>query len=426
MSSQGSTAPQVITTGYEPRDQQLLIHRSLKRFNVLVCHRRFGKTVLCINALIDAALRCEKTDPRFAYIAPLFNQAKDIAWSYLKQYAMVIPGAQAHESELRVDLPGGRRIRLYGADNPDRLRGLYFDGVVLDEFADMDPRVWSEVVRPALSDRLGWAIFIGTPKGRNEFWRLYDEAGRDERWYAAMFRASETGIVPPLELADARKSMTPDQYEQEYECSFQAAIQGAYYGKDMSEADAAGRITSVPYERSVAVHTAWDLGVSDSTAIWFAQQVGKEIRIIDYYEASGEGLDHYAKVLSGKPYSYGNHYLPHDVKVRELGTGKSRVETLASLGIKAIIVADHSREDGINAVRMMLNRCWFDEEKTARGLECLRQYRREWDDKLKAFKRNPLHDWASNGADSFRYLAMGLKAQQKRSAIPYKPLPNLA
>lgn len=411
---------------YYPREQFLPFHNRTERWACIVAHRRAGKTVSCINDLIKAALTCQRPEPRFAYIAPYYSQAKDIAWNYLKHYSAPIPGTTAHESELRIDFPNGGRVRLYGAENYDRLRGLYLDGVVLDEPADIDPRAWSEVVRPALSDRQGWATFIGTPKGRNSFWEIYERAGTEANWFRMMLKASETGILPPTELDDARRSMSEDQYEQEYNCSFQAAIQGAYYGKDMSLAEAEGRIASVPYERSVPVHTAWDLGVSDATTIWFAQQVGKEIRIIDYYEASGEGLEHYAKVLSGKPYTYGNHYLPHDVKVKELGTGKSRLETLMSLGIRATVVADHRREDGINAARMILNRCWFDAEKTKHGVECLRQYRKEWDDKLKAFKRSPLHDWASHGADGFRYLAMGLKAIQKRDAIAYKPLPNIA
>lgn len=408
-----------VETGYRPRPLQAQLHRSTKRFNVLVAHRRFGKTVFCINEIIDRALRCNLPRPRYAYVAPFYRQAKQIAWDYAKQYTRPIPGMTANESELRIDLPGERRITLYGADNPDALRGLYLDGVVLDEYADMDPNVWPSVIRPALADRMGWAVFIGTPKGRNAFCELYEKAKADPEWYAAMFKASETGIVPEAELAAARKDMTEDQYAQEFECSFDAAVVGAYYGKLIQTAEQENRITRVPWEPAVPVHTAWDLGIGDSTAIWFCQQVGKEVRLIDYYESSGVGLDHYAKHLKEKPYVYGDHLLPHDAEVKELGSGKSRVEVLASLGIRTRIVPKLSVDDGIQAVRTLLPRCWFDAEKCARGIEALRQYRREYDDKLRAFKARPLHDWTSHAADAFRYLAVGLKPDRKMEPIKY-------
>jgi phage terminase large subunit len=363
---------------------------------------------LCVNALIDAALRCQKPEPRFAYIAPLFGQAKDIAWSYLKAYALTIPGAEAHETELRVDFPNGARVRLYGADNPDRLRGIYLDGVVLDEYADMNPLVWSSVIRPALSDRLGWAIFIGTPKGKNDFWRLYEDAASDPDWFAAIYRASETGIVDPAELVAAAKAMSPDQYEQEYQCSFDAAIVGAYYATLMNQARADKRVTRVPYEPLALVHTAWDLGLNDATAIWFFQVIGREIRIIDYLASSNQTLDWYAAELNRRPYNYGDDYLPHDARARELQSGRSREETLRALGRKPRIVPMMSVADGVNAVRTILPRCWFDEEKTSEGLEAMAQYRREWDDKKKTFNDRPLHDWTSDPADAFRMLALSV------------------
>lgn len=411
-----SVARQRIETGYAPRAQQAAIHDSLKRFNVLVAHRRFGKTVLCVNALVDAALRCKKADGRFAYFAPFFNQAKDVAWTYLKRYALVVPGASANESELRVVFPNGAWVRLYGADNPDRLRGLYLDGVVLDEYADMDPRMWAEVIRPALADRGGWAVFIGTPKGRNAFHALYEAAQIDPAWFAAIYRASETGIVAAEELQAAAKDMTPEQYAQEFECSFEAAIVGAYYGKLLGQADAEKRIGSVPWEPRSPVWTAWDLGIGDSTAIWFAQQVGNEVRIIDYVENSGVALGWYASEVADRRqrgWTFAEHLLPHDAEARELGTGKTRTETLASLGIRGKVLPAQAVDDGINAVRMLLPRCWFDAGRCARGIEALRQYRTEWDDKRKTFRDRPLHDWTSHAADAFRYLAMGLKPVAK-------------
>ena len=379
-----------------------------------------GKTVACIMDLVDAALRCEKPNPRFAYIAPFYAQAKDVAWAYFKQFTAPIPGVEVHESELRIDLPNGARLRLYGADNYNRMRGVYFDGAVLDEYGDMDPRAWAEVIRPILSDRRGWATFIGTPKGRNHFYEIWQAAKENpSEWFTLMLRASETGLLPPEELEDARKVMTPEQYEQEYECSFDAAILGAYYGREMQRLEAEGRIRSVPYDPSLPVYTGWDLGLDDATAIWFVQVAGAEVRVIDYLETNNEALSSIARsLLNERPYMYGEHYLPHDAEIRELMTAKSRKETLESLGVRPVRVAPRQNvEEGINAVRNLLPRCVFDEKKCARGIEALRNYQREWDDKLKTFRKTPRHDWASHGADAFRDLAISLSPRAKPQPI---------
>ena len=400
---------QRVVIPYAPRKAFLPFHQRKQRWAVMVAHRRAGKTVACINDLIRAALSEGKNDGRYAYIAPQFNQAKDVAWMYLKRFCGVIPGAEFNESELRVDLPNGARIRLYGADNPDRLRGIYLDGVVLDEYADMRPSVWGEIVRPLLTDRQGWAVFIGTPKGRNAFWSVWDQAASNDRWFRLMLRASETGILPADELSDAQGDMTPEQYAQEFECSFEAAILGAYYARELRDAETDGRICSVPVERSSLVHVAWDLGVGDSTALVFCQVVGREWRIVDYYEANGVGLDHYVQVLNARGYTYRDQILPHDVGVRELGTGRSRLEVLDSLGVRNVkVLPATSVDDGINAVRMTLPKCWFDSTRCRDLLEALRQYRTEYDDRLKRFKPRPLHDWTSHAADAFRYLCVGL------------------
>ena len=203
--------------------------------------------------------------------------------------------------------------------------------------------------------------------------------------------------------------MTLEQYEQEYECSFTAAIIGAYYGRLLVEAEDAGRITRVPYDPALPVHTAWDLGINDSTAIWFAQVYrGGAVNVIDYYENTGFGLDHYAEVLRQKDYHYGDHLAPHDIEIRELGSGKSRMETAFSLGIRFKVVSKMKVADGINAARLLMPKCYFDRDKCHTGLEMMKQYRQEWDEKKKRFRDQPRHDYTSHAADAFRYLAIGI------------------
>jgi phage terminase large subunit len=405
---------------YAPRRQFLPFHYRKERWSIIVAHRRCGKTVATINDLVKRALELEIPHGRYAYVAPFLAQAKEVAWEYLKRFSLPVL-REKNESELWVELVNGARIRIHGSDNPDRLRGAYLNGVVLDEYADMRSSVWGEVIRPMLSDYQGWATFIGTPKGKNEFWSTWQGAER-ANWFRLMLKASETGILKADELEDARSSMTPEQYEQEFECSFEAAITGAYYGNELATAAKQGRITSVPYEPLLPVHTAWDLGVRDSTTIWFFQISGGEIRVIDYYENHGVGLDHYAGVLRDRGYRYATDWVPHDAKVLELGTGRTRIETLIALGRNPRVVTDHKLMDGINAARLTIPRCWFNESKTLHGLECLRQYRPDWDDRLKVFRDHPRHDFASHGADAFRYLAMAWREIVPEPIVPPKPM----
>lgn len=406
----------VVVIPYKPRDCFKPFHERTQRWSIIVAHRRAGKTVACINDLIRRAVDDGKADGRYAYIAPYYSQAKSVAWDYLLHYSAPIR-KQANASELWVELVTGARIRLFGADNAEALRGLYLDGVIADEYADWKPSVWGAILRPALSDRQGWAVFIGTPKGPNAFKSLWDDSGAE--WLKLMLKASETGLIDPGELADAKGQMTQDQYEQEYECSFSAAVVGAIYAQEMGNVDADGRITSVPHDPTLQVSTYWDLGIDDATCIWFVQQVGREVRAIDYYEASGEGLPHYARVLQDKGYLYARHVAPHDIQVREIGSGRSRIETAASLGISFEVCPQLSVEDGIHALKMLLPRMWFDKDKCRAGIEALQNYRRELnqrlsDDKRQVFKPTPVHDWASHAADAGRYMAVALRDPEKR------------
>jgi hypothetical protein len=363
-------------------------------------------------------------------LAPTYRQAKAIAWDYAKHYARAVPGTTFNEAELRVDLPNGGQVRLYGGDNPDALRGIYLDGIVLDEFGLMQGKVWSEVIRPALADRQGWALFIGTPNGRNAFWEMRDFAARtpgltypDEDgphpsgWFLAEYKASQTGLLPESELASARGTMSEDAYAQEFECSFEASARGAVYAKEFAYLRSEKRICRVPWEPAVPVHTAWDLGMGDATAIWCIQMANNEARCIDYYEAIGESLDHYVNWLQAKPYTYGRHILPHDAQVRELGTGRSRVEILTGLGVKAEVCPNLRLDDGIEATRLFLKRCWFDEAKCKRGIDALQNYHRDENTRTGELRTEPVHDWSSHGSDAFRYGAIALKQEEKMKPL---------
>ena len=408
---QESTSEDIIETGYVPRSPQKEIHKAVKenRFVVAVCHRRMGKTVAAIMQLVHNALLCDKKKPQYAYIAPTYGQAKRIAWEYLVEYTRPL-GATVRASELRVDFMG-RRISLYGADSPDSLRGIYLDGCVIDEIGDVNPALFNEVIRPALSDRLGWCMFIGTPKGSNHFKSLRDYAADESNptWALKEYKASQTGLIAEDELKDAKKAMGDNKYEQEFEISFDAPIVGSYYGEIIKDLDSRNHIRDIESEEMTQKFTGWDLGMSDSTSIWVAETIGGEIRIMDYYENNGQSLDHYVGWLKDNGYEGYTHILPHDVMVRELGTGKSRYELLQEADLNIDVAKKIPVDDGIQAVRATLPSIWFKNTTTVnKGLECLRNYRRDFNEKMNVYSNKPLHDWSSHAADAFRYLCVGL------------------
>ena len=402
-------ADRIVTIPYKPRAPQKLIHEAVDehRFVVGVAHRRMGKTVAALNQIIKSSLENNQQAPRYAYIAPTYGQAKRVAWDYLTHFVRPLD-AVANIAELRVDFLG-RRIQLYGSDNPDSLRGQYFDGVVLDEIGDQNPKIWNEIIRPALADRKGWCLFIGTPKGNNHFKDLFDRAGTEPGWAALQFKVSETEIIDKEELDAARKEMGDDKYNQEFECSFNAAVEGSYYGKLINDLEETGRMCEITRDDLCKTYVAWDLGMGDSTALWVCQQTGQETRLMDYVENHGQGLDWYVNWLKDNNWHKAEQLLPHDVEVRELGTGKSRLEVLREAGLDVKVLPRLSVDDGIQAVRRLLPRCWFNMPKVKQGLDCLRNYRRDYDEKRNVFFDKPMHDWASHGSDSFRYLALGME-----------------
>ena len=404
----------VVTLPYVPRGAFKAFHKRPHRWACLVAHRRAGKTVAAINDIVRAAALCKSAMPLFGYVAPYRSQAKAVVWDYLKRYAEPLIKV-SNESELQIELTNGSRIKLFGADNADAMRGLGFDGLYLDEYGDFKPSIWGNILRPALSDKQGWCVFGGTPKGKNQFWQIYQTASKSpDEWFLLRLPASTSGLLPESELAAARAQLSEDQYLQEMECSFEAAILGAYYGTEMREATEQGRITPIEYDTSLPVHTAWDLGFRDDTAIWWYQVIRGELHILEYYGVSGANISDLAAVIKFKPYKYGKHYLPHDARAKTLAAaGKSVIEQLAEyLGINNMaIVPDLGVQDGIQAVRQVLPRCWFDSVKCEDGIEALRQYQREYDEDKKAFRDRPRHDWCSHPADAFRMLAVAWRLE---------------
>lgn len=397
------------------------------RFSIMVAHRRCGKTVATVQDLILKAATLQLQPGwgpgRYAYVAPLYSQGKEIAWDYLQRFAAPIM-VDKNVAELWVQLFNGSKIRIHGADNPDRLRGGYLDGAVLDEYADMRPSVLGTVIRPMLADRKGWLSLIGTPKGRNEFHRVWEKAQNDPRWFWAMLRASETGILDQEEMDDAARDMTPEEYAQEFECSFDAAIKGAYYGEDIAQLEREGRIREVLRHPDFPLYAAWDLGQSANgmMIVWTFQVVLGEIRVLDCLAGHGKKLEWYVKELEAR--GWGDNrtdWLPHDAAVHELGTGKTRIEMLGELGCKIARVPRLSIADGISATRKELQRVWFNKETTAEGVEALRQYRTAYDEKRKAFDDTPNRDWTTDYADAFRYLCIA--SRELSPLAPEKPIP---
>lgn len=411
--------------------QKAIEGRSDKRYFMQIWHRRSGKDKTNI---ADVAPRKLIQEPCLVkYIYPTLVMGRDNLWDgigadgfrYIEHIPRFIQKGISNQTRMMITTgtigKGESIFQIGGSDKPDSLRGGNPKLVIFSEWSEQDPYAW-DVIEPILRENDGIGIFNTTPKGDNHARSLYEYAKNHPKWYVELLTAVDTGVWTKEELeqirldiikrfeADGRSESEASAYfEQEYMCSFKAPVIGSYYGSAIQKAEKDGRITNVPYDSNLTVNTFWDLGVDDSTTIWFHQSVGNENRFIDYYENTGEGISHYASVLMQKGYEYGEHYAPFDIEVKELGTGKTRMEIARNNGIIFRVAPKLSLEDGINATRGILSTCWFDKDKCNRGIQALKNYQKEWDEKNKVFRNYPLHNWASHGADAFRYFAVSYK-----------------
>lgn len=397
------------------------MHQKLTRFTVMVIHRRAGKTYFASAELLKRALGegvyrrdGDNKAPQVAYLAPTYKQAKQVSWEIFKEIVRPIPNVKINESELRIDLPNGGRILVLGAENPDSLRGLYLDYAVLDEVAQMPRPLWKEVVRPALADKRGGALFIGTPKGKNFFHDLYVEgcSGR-KNWSSVLMTPDKTQSLDESELEDLRIELTEEEYEQEIMCSFSAAIRGAYYVNQISAAEADGRVTRCSYDPDYPVVAAWDIGF-DGTSIWYAQMIQDKLHIIDFDNFVEKDIPYCLNVVKNKPYVYDYQILPHDsVKRQQTDHRKTVKGIIEKQGLKCIVAKRSDLLDGINAGRRLIQKSVFNRPKVENGLNSLRMYRSQYDENKGLLMDKPLHDQHSHPADAWRTLAMGLRENRQ-------------
>ena len=420
---------------FTPRPYQIDLYNCLPngyKRGVVVFHRRAGKDKTLINIIAREML---KTKGTYYYFFPTYTQAKKVIWNGMDRdgfkFLDHIPQEiriRTNDSEMLIEIKNGSIFQLIGSDDYDKIVGTNPIGCVFSEYALQNPAAW-EYIRPILTENKGWALFASTPRGENHFYDLYEMAKNNKDWFCQKLTIDDTRddlgnpIITKKQIdAERRDGMSEEMILQEFYCNFSASAIGSYYGSQLRLAEQEGRIANVPHETGLPVETWWDLGMRHSTPIWFSQTIGKEIRLIDYYEASGEGLAHYAKILGDKPYVYKAHHAPHDIEVRELGTGKSRIEVARALGINFRLVPNLGFEDGIEAVRNIFSRCWFDKTKCAPGLKALKNYRKDYDDKRKVFRSYPVDDWCADPSDAFRYLAVGFKVERAKKEKKHPPI----
>jgi len=385
-----------------------------KRFNVLVVHRRGWKTVW---AVLDWMLETIQEIWDYWYIAPTYRQAKKIAWRMIQKYWNQIKWFTYNSSELIVTYNNWSTLSLFGAENPDSLRWLDLKWVIFDEYAQQPSWIYWEIIFPMLNANRWWVTFIWTPKGKNSFYKLYERAKKDDRWYTTLLKYTDTKLLDEEQISDAKLEMTEEEFEQEYNCSWEAFMRWAVYGKELQAAHQEWRVMKVPYNPELPVYTFWDLGIADSMTLIFMQIVWKQIHIIETYKNSGFWLEHYTEYIIERPYTYDTHWFPHDVKQRELGSWMSRLEIASRLldwyG-KCDVVPMNTIESGINACRLIFKHIYFD-ESLEEFLNDISLYHYEYDDKRWEFKKTPEHDWTSHYADALRYLAVIMHHLMRRN-----------
>lgn len=396
---------------------------------VEVAHRRWGKD--------DAALHFTTVSAHhrvgnYWHMLPQYNQARKVIWDAVnprtgkRRIDEAFPKAlrkSTNKTSMSIEFLNGSIWQLVGSDNYNTYVGSPPVGITLSEWAISNPMAWA-FLAPILEENQGWALFIYTSRGNNHGRTTYEHALENPAWFAQKLSAKDTPVFSPKQLENIREEYVRIYgyelgialYEQEYLCSFEGAVFGAYLSREMRQARAETRIREIKYIPEIEVDTFWDLGVDDSMTIWFMQPVGSQYHFIDYYESTGYGLPHYAKVLKKKGYRYGNHYMPHDAAQREMSSGeiaKSRKEVAEGLGIKPVFIVQRARnmdmiiQVHIPAMRDILSKCWFDEKKCAMGISALENYRAEYDEEKKVLSNRPEHDWSSHGSDAFRTFAVG-------------------
>ena len=324
-----------------------------------------------------------------------------------KFYARRIPGVEFNEVDLKIRYPNGSTLTLYGADNPDSLRGIGLWGVCFDEYSQQPSNIFSEIIRPCLADHSGYAIWIGTPKGRNEFYKLYDSGKVKENWHSVLLTVDDTHLLPQEELDDANKNMSNDEFMQEFYCSFDAAIKGAVFGSELNDMRMDGRIGVLPYDKALRVYTAWDRGVGENLVVGFYQRSFGQLKKIDTWHGKGnDSLPEAIKVIQNKPYLYAKHFGPHDIESTDAGSGLTYREQAKNLGLDFTIVPKLPVKDRITKAQQALTHLWVDAEKNAEWLDAMSQYHYVWDDNKGLFKEEPDHDWSSHFADEFCYAAV--------------------
>lgn len=409
-----------IPHNFTPRQYQINLLKAVdngKKRCVCVWHRRAGKDKTLINLVAKKML--ERVGAYY-YFFPTYEQGRKILWEGMDKdgfkFLDHIPEAirkRTTSKPMFIELINGSTLSVIGTDEIDSIVGTNPIGTIWSEYSLQNPKAWG-FIRPILEENGGWAVFNFTSRGKNHGYDLVEFARKNpDDWFLNILPATETGVFSPEQLEKIRKEYIEEdgddlRFLQEYMCSFDGAIKGSYYGTQLAEAEKQKRIGKVPHDPAIKVDTWWDLGIGDAMAIWFTQSIGREVHVIDYLESEGEGMPYYIAALQQKGYVYGEHYFPHDGNARELSTGVTRIETAEKLGLRPInIVENIGVDDGIQAARLFINRCWFDEEKCAEGLDALKNYHKKFDDKREVYKDSPEHDWSSHGSDAFRYLAVG-------------------